>query len=268
MTAMAEKGEVTILLVDDDPDFLKATGLILKAAGYRVEMALNGAEGLALAESLEPDLIILDVMMPGKDGYSVCRQLKESSVTCDTPVLISTSLGSPEGKGYLARMARYHRADDYIEKPYSRDDLVARVEKLLASGAGEIHPEGGRSILIVDDDVDFADATERILRSAGYEVFVANSGIEALKLAEAFVPDLILMDVMLPDQDGFSVTWELRRNTVTHRIPVIVLTAVGKEFSDPEYARDMAREHRADDYLDKPVAPEVLLERIETALSG
>jgi two-component system, OmpR family, alkaline phosphatase synthesis response regulator PhoP len=122
-----------ILIVDDDPDLVNAVTLILKSKKYEVAAAYDGNEGLAKAKTEKPDLIVLDVMMPDKDGYAVCRDLKADSALSKIPVLLLTAVAShvPTTR-YTQQMGMETEADDYLDKPVEPEVLVARIETLLA----------------------------------------------------------------------------------------------------------------------------------------
>ena len=124
-----------ILLIDDDPDFIKATRMVLESKPYRVLTARNGDEGLATARKEKPDLILLDIIMPTKDGFSTCAQLKKDDALADVPVLMLTSFAQRVGETSLAmRQGLSLEADDYLEKPIAPAELLARVEKHLGRG--------------------------------------------------------------------------------------------------------------------------------------
>ena len=121
-----------ILLVDDDPDFVEAVSLILKPKKFDVVTAYDGMEGLKKAKSEKPDLIVLDVMMPEKDGYAVCKELKSSPQMSHIPVLLLTGVAShvPTTR-YTQEMGLETEADDYLDKPVEPEVLVKRIEALL-----------------------------------------------------------------------------------------------------------------------------------------
>ena len=121
-----------ILLVDDDPDFLEAVSLILKPKKFDVVTAYDGMEGLKKAKSEKPDLIVLDVMMPEKDGYAVCKELKSSPQMSHIPVLLLTAVAShvPTTR-YTQEMGLETEADDYLDKPVEPEVLVKRIEALF-----------------------------------------------------------------------------------------------------------------------------------------
>jgi DNA-binding response OmpR family regulator len=116
-----------------------------------------------------------------------------------------------------------------------------------------------KKILIVDDDPDLVEAVTIILESKNYDVAAAYGGIEGLQKAKTEKPDLIVLDVMMPDKDGYAVCKELK--------PVLLLTAVVSKIPTTRFTQQMGMETEADDYIDKPVEPEVLVKRIEALLS-
>ena len=124
-----------------------------------------------------------------------------------------------------------------------------------------------KKILIVDDDPDLVEAVTMILESKNFDVAAAYGGIEGLQKAQSENPDLIVLDVMMPDKDGYAVCRELKGDQKTSKIPVLLLTAVASKIATTRYTQQMGLETEADDYIDKPVEPEVLVRRIETLLS-
>jgi two-component system alkaline phosphatase synthesis response regulator PhoP len=122
----------TILLVDDDPGFVEAVKVVLAGAGYAVETALDGNEGGMKAAECHPDLIILDVMMPGKDGFELCSELKKDPARSDIPVIMLTAVGEniPRSR-YSVSDGMSLEAEDYIPKPVMPDVLLDRIRALL-----------------------------------------------------------------------------------------------------------------------------------------
>jgi len=122
-----------ILLVDDDPDFCEATKIILESKSYEVSIAYDGIEGWEKVKADRPDLIVLDVMMPKKDGYEMCKELKADQEYADIPVLLLTAVAEnvPTTR-YTTRMGMEIEAEDYIDKPVEPRELVKRIEVLLS----------------------------------------------------------------------------------------------------------------------------------------
>ncbi|NIS61823.1 MAG: response regulator [Proteobacteria bacterium] len=121
-------------------------------------------------------------------------------------------------------------------------------------------------ILIVDDDPDLVEAVTMILESKDYDVIAAYGGIEGLEKAKTEDPDLIVLDVMMPDKDGYAVCKELKADPQYSKIPILLLTAVVSKISTTRYTQQMGLETEADDYIDKPVEPSELVKRIEILL--
>jgi DNA-binding response OmpR family regulator len=125
---------------------------------------------------------------------------------------------------------------------------------------------GKKKILIVEDDVDFAEAIKLILESKSYDVAVAYDGKEGLKKAQTEEPNLIILDVMMPEMDGYEVCAKLKANTEYRHIPILLLTAVGEAIPTTKYTMEMGMKTEADDYIPKPVEPIELVQRVENLL--
>ncbi len=120
-----------------------------------------------------------------------------------------------------------------------------------------------KKILLVEDDVDFAEAIKLILESKSYDVAVAHDGQEGLKKVETEQPNLIILDVMMPEMDGYEVCAKLKAEPKYGHIPILLLTAVGEAMPTTTYTREMGMRTEADDYIPKPVEPAELVERVE-----
>jgi two-component system alkaline phosphatase synthesis response regulator PhoP len=121
-----------ILLVDDDFDFLAATKTMVESSGYTTETAENAEECLEKAQKGKPDLIVLDVMMPGMDGWEACEILKNTPETRDIPIIMLTAVASNVRQtAYSHQSGKQTDADDYIPKPVDIPDLITRIERLL-----------------------------------------------------------------------------------------------------------------------------------------
>lgn len=121
-----------ILLVDDDPDFVEATKIVLESAPYDVAVAYNGDEALDRVGEVNPDLIILDIIMPEQDGFKVCEALKSDPELSKIPVIMLTSLSQRMGEtAFSVTDGMMLEADDYVDKPVTPDELLKRVEKFL-----------------------------------------------------------------------------------------------------------------------------------------
>jgi DNA-binding response OmpR family regulator len=124
-----------------------------------------------------------------------------------------------------------------------------------------------KKILIVDDDPDLVEAVTMILESKHYDVAAAYGGLEGLEKAKTEKPDLIVLDVMMPDKDGYAVCKEMKADPKLSKIPILLLTAVVSKIPTTHYTQQMGLETEADDYIDKPVEPAELVNRIEVLLA-
>jgi two-component system, NtrC family, sensor kinase len=207
-----------VLVIDDDEAVRDVMRRFLTKEGFRVSTAAGGEEGLRLARDLRPAAITLDVMMPGLDGWAVLAALKGDGATASIPVVMLTMLDD-RSLGYALG------ATDYLVKPIDRERLVAA----LAPYRREL------PVLVVDDDPDVRALLRRMLEREGYAVDEADDGRVALEQVRERAPGAILLDLMMPEMDGFEFLEELRRDEMGRGIPVIVVT--GRELSAEDHRR-------------------------------
>jgi signal transduction histidine kinase/DNA-binding response OmpR family regulator len=201
---------VSILCVDDEPDALKYLQLTFEDAGYRVFTASSHDEAVEGARAHRPDLICLDLSMPGKDGFEVVRTLRDDPAMAAVPIMI-VSATSEESRALRCGARRY------LAKPAEAGALVEAVHELLGGAAGEV--------LVVEDDPDARRFAADALGDRGLQVVTAVNGREALdRLAEG-TPGAIVLDLMMPVMDGFTLLEHLGRDPVWRQIPVVVMTA-------------------------------------------
>ncbi len=201
----------TVLVIDDEPSVCRLLERFLSKEGFQVEIALDGEEGLRLARELQPDAITLDVLMPGIDGWSVLTMLKTDPDLADIPVIMLTIVDD-KGKGYALGAA------EYMVKPIDRDRLAA-VLRPYQSASKPIR------VLVVEDETVTREALRRTLEKEGWDVIEAEHGRAALELVAEAPPGLILLDLMMPEMDGFEFVTELRQNEAWRAIPIVVITA-------------------------------------------
>jgi adenylate cyclase len=208
-----------ILIVDDDPTVREVVGRYLEREGFMVAEADGGREGLRLARELNPAAITLDITMPDLDGWTVLAAIKGDPTLADIPVILLTILDE-KNRGFALG------ASEYLVKPVDRDKLV-RVLRQLST------PSGG-SILVVDDDQMSRIGLRNALQHAGWQVVEADNGQIALTRLNEARPIAILLDLMMPEMDGFEFIDEVRQHEDWREIPIIVITA-----------RDVTAEDRA-----------------------
>jgi CheY-like chemotaxis protein len=201
----------TILVVDDDAGVLNLLERFLSRQGFRVVTASGGARALELARSVRPAAITLDVVMPDMDGWSVLRSLKADPELSAIPVIVVT-MTDDMAQGFALGAA------DFLTKPIDRARLLSLLAKLRP-------PAGQTNVLVVEDDPASREMLERLLVKEGCTVRAATNGVEALAAVAAELPDLMLLDLMMPEMNGFEVVAELMRNPEWSRIPIVVVTA-------------------------------------------
>ena len=201
----------TILIVDDETNIRRFLNYELSRKGYNVIEAAGGKEAIEKVREYLPDLITLDIMMPDLDGFEVAAAVREDPVTQSIPILIISVLEEKE-EAFKAG------ANDYVTKPFSPEVVLNKIDHLLRD------PHG--TILVVDDDEALVKSITYELKQRGFSTSIAHDGEEALGVVKRNPPDLIILDVMMPKIDGHQVIKELKRQTSTRDIPIIVLTGV------------------------------------------
>jgi signal transduction histidine kinase/CheY-like chemotaxis protein len=214
--AVAADGRATVLVVDDDATVRSLLAKTLEKEGYCVISACNGVEALALARQHTPQAITLDVLMPQMDGWGALKELKADPALRDIPVIIVTVLNE---RGMAIPLG----AADFMTKPVDRQRLTAILRDHCKSLSIA-------SILVVEDDGPTREGLCRLLASLGYTAYAAVNGRSGLDwLNKHPTPSLILLDLMMPEMDGFEFLRELRKRPALADVPVIVVTA--KELS-------------------------------------
>jgi CheY-like chemotaxis protein len=215
------EGARLVLVIDDDPAVRTLMRRFLSRGGFRVADAADGETGIRLARELKPDVITLDVLMPVMDGWAVLTAIKNDETLAAIPVVLQTIVDDPQMGFALG-------ASEYLTKPIDRKRLLALLERYVPADAA-------RRVLLVDDDVSARATLGRALRRAGWHVTEAENGRVALdRLAES-APALVLLDLMMPEMDGFEFLDAMRRNEAWRGIPVIVVTA--KTLTDEDRRR-------------------------------
>jgi CheY-like chemotaxis protein len=205
------EGTSTVLIIDDDPAVRDLLERFLSKEGFQVASAASGEEGLRLANALHPVAITLDVLMPGMDGWAVLTALKADPTLADTPVIMLTIMDD-KNLGYALGAA------DYLTKPIDRGRLLALLRRYQRHQPS--HP-----ILVVDDDSLIRQMLRQMLEREGYAVVEADHGQQALVRVAEQVPELILLDLLMPEMDGFQFVEELYTHEEWRSIPIVIVTA-------------------------------------------
>jgi signal transduction histidine kinase/DNA-binding response OmpR family regulator len=211
----------TLLVIDDDPSSRELLQRMLEKEGYAVRLAANGPDGIAAAKEHKPDLITLDVMMPSMDGWAVLSALKADPATADVPVVMLTMV-EDRPMGFALG------ATEYLTKPVQKSRVLEAVSRCVGQKSDDI--------LVVEDDPMAADIVMRTVQADGHRCRHARNGREALSMVHEARPALIILDLMMPEMDGFTFLDALRVEGPDFAdIPVVVLTAKDLTPSEQEH---------------------------------
>lgn len=203
-----------VLVVEDDPAAAELLTRQIERAGFRPQVARTGSQALTAARTQQPAAITLDILLPDLDGWEVLTRLKNDAATSKIPVMVVSVVDNPELGIALGAL-------DYFVKPVSAGELISRLAKFKIG-----RTEGQKAtVLVVDDEAANREWLRRLLEPAGFDVVLATGGQEAIDIARATPPDLVMLDLMMPNVTGFDVVETLRAEASTRHIPIMVLTA-------------------------------------------
>lgn len=203
-----------VLIVEDKPHARTLLHTYLTESGYVVEIATNGVEALEKAKLWKPDVITLDILLPVKDGWQVLRELKDHPLCKEIPVII-ISMVDERNVGFGLG------AVEYFVKPVQKEELISAVKKVEGRSM-----QNSATILVIDDDRSVTDLVQIILEAEGCTVLKAHNGKDGLAMAQEHKPDLIILDLVMPEMSGFNVAYQLKHNSATFTIPVMIMTSM------------------------------------------
>ena len=218
LPSVGMKGMKVLLAIDDDPNALILLKQNLEDEGYYVMGASNPEEGIRKAKEIHPFAITLDILMPQKDGWGVLSELKADPATRDIPIIVISIIDNKELGFNLG-------AFDYLVKPFEKEAISAVLQR--------IHGVPSKRVLVVDDESATVDLLTQILQDEGYQVTGTYSGEEALSALDTSPQDIILLDLVMPEMDGFEVIQRVKANPRWKDIPIIVVTA--KDLTDSDW---------------------------------
>jgi PAS domain S-box-containing protein len=209
-----------VLVVDDEAPARELLASWLESEGYQLIMAGSSAEALAKAAEHVPDAITLNMLMPGKGGWDTLYALKKTPVTATIPVIVVTVVDEPKIGLALG-------AAEYLVKPVDKDVLLETVRRYIGPGS-----DGPAKVLVVDDEAGTRELLKEMLESDGYVPVLAANGKEALEALARISVSAMLLDLIMPEMDGFELLMRMKEDPGLRNIPVLVLTA--KDLSDDE----------------------------------
>ena len=205
-------------IVDDDNSIREFLTQILETAGYSVTGVDSGEAALVQVRTKRPDLIVLDVMMPGMSGFDVAAALKNDPATKDMPIIILSVVGN-EKRGYQIGI------DSYLTKPIDPEILLRKIEALVIQGVSK------KKVMIVDENVPMVKTLSDILQAKGYTVLEVYKGEECLEKARGEKPDMIIIDTSAPGHQDIIKTLKLEKGL--ENVYFIILSG-GKEIDEPD----------------------------------
>jgi two-component system cell cycle response regulator len=260
-----------ILVIEDNPTNLELMTYLLRAHGFETPTAADGDAGLEAAGREAPDLIVCDVQLPSLDGYEVVRRLKADPGLRAIPVVAVTAFAMVDDR----RKALDAGFDGYLTKPIDPETFVGTVEGFLppsergAANAAVPAVESpaapapvGRMVLVVDDDPVNLELAVSLLRGCGYRTATAMTPADALRIATASPPDLILSDVIMGQEHGFEFIRRVKADPALCAIPFVFVTSTMTD----ERARREGLALGATRFLFRPIEPQALLHEIEACL--
>ena len=235
--------EKTILVIDNDTDACESIHSWLTDAGYSVVCAVDGHQGLVLADELLPDAIILDMMLPDQDSWGVLQKLKALPTVSEVPVILLSMTDTPDRAYQLG-------VTDYILKPIDHLHLLELLDTQLPE-------QTSPRILVVDDDANAREIMGRFLQQHDWTVVLAANGQQALQYLKATIPDLIVLDLMMPGMDGFEFIQVLRQSPNWSDIPIIIVTAKTLTAKDQKRLNGVIRVYQKADFNRQDLINEV-----------
>ena len=235
-----------ILVVDDEPDVTRLVTVYLEKSSYQVIVATSGQEALDKARQERPDLITLDILLPDMDGFAVLERLRAEPDTASIPVLVLTIV---QDRDKAIRLG----AVEYVAKPIDEAQLLNCIRQILTGSAK-------KKILIAEDDPDFLHFLDATLRQKGYETTLCSDGATCVVQLSKEHPALLLLDIKMPNVDGYGVLQILKRRKETSDIPVIVMTGVESEMKK---GRGKVLALGASRFLTKPFSLDYLVREIQ-----
>ncbi|MDQ7773417.1 MAG: response regulator [Elusimicrobiales bacterium] len=254
---------VTVLVADDDEEFSDLVKMFLEANYYRPVVVNDPLKVVETARTEKPEAMLLDIMMPGKDGFRIMEELQDEAATAYIPVIVLSALrlDNFQERGILTGLP------EIVSKDMPKELLIKLIEAQLGGteAGGEAEAAAPRSdrprVLFADDQTELLYLMKEMLEQAGFEVITAENGGEAMKAVFENTPDIAVLDYNMPVKDGLAVAEALKENPLFAHIPIIICTAFGEKSTK---LRGLSM--GIDDYLIKPVDADELIARIRMIL--
>lgn len=238
-----------IIIIEDEKILGEIIFKKLVSEGYQVSLAYDGEDGIKMVREQVPDLVLLDLVMPKKNGLEVLEDMKSDNKLKSIPVVVISNSGQ---QTEIEKVVELGVRDYIIKAQFSPDDVLEKVKKYLNQEykeKGDVsHNEGTKNIkiLIAEDDQFLSSLVAQRLGKEGYKVLSATDGKQVLKIFEENVPDLVLMDIIMPEMSGLEVLRKIKSQDKYKDVIVIIFSNLGQEHEVEE-----AKKAGAEDFLIK-----------------
>ncbi|MCM2267194.1 MAG: response regulator [Elusimicrobiales bacterium] len=253
--------QACVLVADDDTEFSDLVKMFLEANNYRAVVVNDPLAIVARVRAEKPDALLLDIMMPHKDGFAVMEELQDSADTAGVPIIVVSGLRleNYQERGIVTGLP------EIVARDIPGDLLLKLIAEQTADHRPAAAPEPQKAalprVLMADDQTELLMLMKEMVQDAGFEVFTASDGAEALKAVFETNPDIIVLDYNMPRKNGLEVAQDLKNNPLFAHIPIMIVTAFGEKS-----AKLKGLSMGIDDYLIKPVDADELIARIRMIL--
>ncbi len=252
---------VTVLIADDDEDFSDLLKMFLESNNYKPIVVTDPLQVLPRLKAEKPDVLLLDIMMPKKDGFQIMSEMQDEAATANIPILVLSALrfNNFQERGILTGLP------EIVAKELPGDLLLSIIDREIGGGhspeIAQALKEQKPRVLIADDQTELLMLMKETVEAAGFEVFIASDGAEALQVIFETHPDIAVLDYNMPIKDGLSVAQDLKDSPLFAHIPIIICTAYSEKTT-----KIKGLSMGIDDYLIKPVDTDELVARIRMIL--
>ncbi len=252
---------LTVMVADDDEEFCDLLKMFLESNSYKPLILHDGEKVVKTVKDKKPDLLLLDIMMPKKDGFQIMNELQDEAQTAKTPIIVLSALrlDDYQEKGILTGLP------EIISKELPKEIVLEAIKNCIKKDESPeivaVNKTIKPRVLIADDQTELLFLMKETLEEAGFEVAIANDGKEALQMAFESHPDIAVLDYNMPHKDGLKVAAELKDNPLFAHVPIIILTAYSEK-----QTKMKGLSMGIDDYLIKPVDTDELIARIRMIL--
>jgi len=257
-TAPKQRRQPTVMVADDDPEFSDLLKMFLEANNYRAVVINDPLQIINRLRAEKPDVLLLDIMMPRRDGFHIMEEMQDEADTAAVPIIIMSALrlDNYQERGILTGLP------EIVAREIPEDLLLKLIEEQTTpAGEAEQQKTARPRVLMADDQTELLLLMKEMVELAGFEVVTANDGVEALKAVYETNPDIIVLDNNMPRRNGLDVAQDLKNNPIFAHIPIIIVTGAGEK-STKLKGLSMG----IDDYLIKPVDTDELVARIRMIL--